>query len=166
MARGMGAKAFDAVVDFLDDFLQGREIGGADEGREFVQDSFHVGMVLVHERGDIVFVDVHPQKIPLAIEGGHGVKFQQEQAPHGGNGDVVFLKVEGGDMLLLHFAEEGIRGKQDIDLQPLKMASGEEPIPIGHLDFGEVLEIIHRHDQIDILGVSAFYVMQEGDAAN
>ena len=153
------AKALDALLDFLDDFLERTQVRITDIRRKFSEDVIHVGMMFIHQGCDVIFVDANSQKIALAVERGQGIEFQQQQSPHCGDSDIVILKMKGGDMLLLDFSEERVGSEQDVDLQSLKFTSGEELVPIRHLNFGRIFQIFQSHDQVDILGIASFDVI-------
>ena len=98
-----------------------------------------IRLVSVDERGNVVFVEPYAHKIALAVEGGKGVEFEEEQTFYRSTWNIALA--EGVDRCIstLHHGEERIAGQEKVDLQGLERATGKVRILTDEGNFRQLL---------------------------
>lgn len=82
----------------------------------------------MQESGDVVFVETHARKVPLAIERRKRVEFQQNQTLDGGAGNILLDKTPRRCVALAHLVEERVAGKEHVNFHVAEFAASKVSI--------------------------------------
>src|SRR3954464_7259903 len=157
---------FETLPDLGHDLVQRLEVGGADVGRQLREERLGSHAVDAHQGEDVRLVEGRSGHVPLAVERGKGVELEEDEALGSGAGNLPLHETPPGGVAPADLVEERIADQQEVDLEPREVGAGEIVLPAYHLQLGQALQGRQGHDQVDVLGVAPFDILEKGDAAH